>query len=115
MWLTPGRVSCRVKRCSQTLHDCNTKRGHCTDRSTVLVALPYMVKDKSGKLGPTGVGFNPINDGEQPDVLQQCRALMASQRSKSQDVRAATWNVSSMVCRSGVVVDAPGRRKIYLC
>ena len=29
---------------------------------------------------------------------------MARQRSKSQDVRTATWNVSSMVSRSGEVV-----------
>ena len=37
---------------------------------------------------------------------------MACQRSKSQDVRAATWNVSNMVGRSGEVVDALHRRKI---
>ena len=37
---------------------------------------------------------------------------MARQRNKSQDVRAATWNVSSMVSRSGEVVDALHRRKI---
>ena len=37
---------------------------------------------------------------------------MARQRSKSQDVRTATWNVSSMVSRSGEVVDALHRRKI---
>ena len=37
---------------------------------------------------------------------------MAHQRSKSQDVRAATWNVSSMVGQSGGVVDALHRRKI---
>ena len=35
--------------------------------------------------------------------------------SKSQDVRTATWNVSSMVSRSGEVVDALHRRKIYFC
>ena len=35
---------------------------------------------------------------------------MARQRSKSQDVRTATWNVSSMVSRSGEVVDALHRR-----
>ena len=40
---------------------------------------------------------------------------MARQRSKSQDVRAATWSVSSMVGRSGEVVDALHRRKIDLC
>ena len=37
---------------------------------------------------------------------------MARQRSKSHDVRASTWNVSSMVGRSGEVVDALHRRKI---
>ena len=40
---------------------------------------------------------------------------MACQRSKSQDMRAATWNVSSMVGRSGEVVDALHRRKIDFC
>ena len=40
---------------------------------------------------------------------------MACQRSKSQDVRAATWNVSNMVGRSGGVVDALHRRKIDFC
>ena len=39
---------------------------------------------------------------------------MARQRSKSRDVRAATWNVSSIVGRSGEVVDALHRRKIDL-
>ena len=69
------------------------KRGHCTTRSTV----PAMVKDKSGEGGQTAVGLDPINEGVQPDVLQRVRAGMACQRSKSQDVRTATWNVSSMV------------------
>ena len=40
---------------------------------------------------------------------------MACQRSKSQDVRAATWNMSSMVGRSGEVMDALHRRKIDFC
>ena len=40
---------------------------------------------------------------------------MARQRSKSHDVRTATWNVSSMVSRSGEVVDALHRTKIDLC
>ena len=40
---------------------------------------------------------------------------MARQRSKSQDMRMATWNVSSMVSRSGEVVDALQRRKIDFC
>ena len=40
---------------------------------------------------------------------------MACQRGKSQDVRATTWNVSSMVGRSGEVVDALHRRKIDFC
>ena len=52
-----------------------------------------------------------INEGIQPDVLQRGRAGMARQRSKSQDVRTVTWNVSSMVSRSGEVVDALHRRK----
>ena len=47
----------------------------------------------------------------QLDVLQQGRA----QRSKSHDVRPATWNVSSMVGRSGEVVDALYRININLC
>ena len=37
---------------------------------------------------------------------------MARRRSKTQDVRTATWNVSSMVSRSG---DALHRRKIDFC
>ena len=37
---------------------------------------------------------------------------MARQRSKSQGVRTSTWNVSSMVSRSGEVVDALHRRQI---
>ena len=40
---------------------------------------------------------------------------MACQRSKSEDVRAATWNVRSMVGRSGEVVEALHRRKIESC
>ena len=40
---------------------------------------------------------------------------MACQRSKSQDVKAATWNMSRMVVRSGEVVDALHRRNIYFC
>ena len=91
------------------------KRGQCTVRSTVLAAPPAMVKDKSGEGGQTAVGLDPINEGMQPDVLQRGRAGMACQRSKSQDVRAATWNVSSMVGRSGEVVDAIHRRKIDFC
>ena len=87
------------------------KRGHCTARSTVLVAPTAMVKDKSGEGGQTAVGLDPINEGVQPDVLQRGRAGMARQRSKSQDVRADTWNVSSMVKLSGEVVDDLHRRK----
>ena len=90
------------------------EHGHCTARSTVLAAPPAMVKDKSGG-GQTAVGLDPINEGVQPDVLQRGRAGMARQRSKSQDVRTATWNVSSMVSRSGEVVDALHRRKIDFC
>ena len=74
-----------------------------------------MVKDKSGERGQTAVGLDPINEGLHQDVLQQGRVGMARQRSKSQDVRAATCNVSSMVCRSGEMVDALHRRKIDLC
>ena len=70
------------------------KCGHCTTRSTVLAGPPAMVKDKSGEEGQTAVGLDPINDGVQLDVLQRCQAVMACQRSKSQDVRAATWNVA---------------------
>ena len=81
------------------------EHGHCTARSTVLVAPPAMVKDKSGEGGQTAVGLDPINEGVQPDVLQRGRAGMARQRSKSQDV----------VSRSGEVVDALHRRKIDLC
>ena len=91
------------------------EHGHCTARSTVLAAPPAMVKDKSGEGGQTAVGLDPINEGVQPDVLQRGRAGMARQRSKSQDVRTATWNVSSMVSRSGEVVDALHRRKIDFC
>ena len=40
---------------------------------------------------------------------------MACRRHKSLEVRAATWNVSSMVRSSGEVVDALHRRKIDLC
>ena len=79
------------------------KRGHYTARSTVLAAPPAMVKDKSGERGQTAIGLDPINEGVQPDVLQRG---LACQRSKSQDVRVATWNMNSMVGRSGEVVDA---------
>ena len=91
------------------------EHGHCTARSSVLAAPPAMVKDKSGEGGQTAVGLDPINEGVQPDVLQRGRAGMARQRSKSQDVRTATWNVSSMVSRSGEVVDALHRREIDFC
>ena len=87
------------------------EHGHCTARSTVLAAPPAMVKDKSGEGGQTAVGLDPINEG----VLQRDRAGMARQRGKSQDVRTATWNVSSMVSRSGEIVDALHRRKIDFC
>ena len=89
------------------------EHGHCTARSTVLVAPPAMVKHKSREGGQSAVGVHPINEGVQPGVLQRGRAGMAHRRSKSQDVRTATWNVSSMVSRSGEVVDALHRRKIY--
>ena len=112
MWLTPGRASGHKKRFMMA----QLEHGHCTARSTVLVAPPAMVKDKSGEGGQTAVVLNPINEGVQPDVLQRGRAgIMARQRSKSQDVRTATWNLSSMVNRSGEVVDALHRRKIDFC
>ena len=91
------------------------EHGHCTARSTVLAAPPAMVKDKSGEGGQTVVGLDPVNECVQPDVLQRGRAGMACHRSKSQDVRTATWNVSSMLSRSGEVVDALHRRKIDFC
>ena len=40
---------------------------------------------------------------------------MAWQRSKSQEVKAATWKVNSMLHRSGEVVEALHRRKIDFC
>ena len=87
------------------------KRGHCTARGTVLAAPPTMVKNRSGEGGHTTVGLDPINEGVQLDVLQRGRAGMAHQRSNSQDVIAATWNVSSMIGRYVDVVDALHRRK----
>ena len=80
--------------------------------------MRYFLKQdnhKSGEGGQTAIRLDPINEGVQPDVLQRGRAGMARQRSKSQDVRAATWNVSSMVGRSGKVVDALHRRNIDFC
>ena len=91
------------------------EHGHCTAHSTVLAAPPAMLKDKSGEGGQTAAGLDLINEGVQPDVLQRGWTGMARQISKSQDVRTATWNVSSMVSRSGEVVDALHRRKIDLC
>ena len=113
MWLKPGRSSGR-KNVATKLFMMALKRGHCPAHSTVLAASPAMVKHKGGG-GQTAVGLAPINEGVQPDVLQRGRAGMARQSSKSQDVRAATWNVSSMVIRSGEVVDALHRRKIDFC
>ena len=88
---------------------------HCTARSTVLASPPTMVKDTSGEGGQTAVGLDPINEGVQPDVLQRGWAGMARQRSKSLNVRTATWNVSRLISRSGEVVDALHRRKIDFC
>ena len=73
------------------------KRWHCTARSTLLATPPAMVKDKSGEGGQTAVGLDTIYEGVKPDVLQRGQAGMACQRNMSQEVRAATWNVSSMV------------------
>ena len=86
------------------------EHGHCTARSTILAAPPAKVKDKSGEGGQTTVGLDPINES-----VQRGRAGMARQRSRSQDVRTDTWNVRSMISRSGEVVDALHRRKIDLC
>ena len=91
------------------------EHGYCTARSTVLATPPAMVKDNSREGGQTAIGLDPINQGVQSDVLQRGRAAMARQKSKSQDVRTATWNVSRMVSRSGEVVAALHRRKIDLC
>ena len=90
------------------------EHGHCISRSTVLAAPPAMVKDKRGEGGQTAIGLDPINEGVQPNVLQQGRGGMARQRSKSQDVTAATWNVSSMAGRSGEMVNALHIRNIDL-
>ena len=65
--------------------------------------------------GQTAVGLDPINESVQQDVLQRGRTAMACRRSKSQKVRSATWSVSSMVYRSGGVVDALHRRKLDFC
>ena len=105
MWLTPGRTSGRKNVAPKLFMMTQLKYGRCTARSTVLVAPPVMVKEKS-RGGQTAVGLDQINDGVQPDVLQRGRAVMSCQRSKSQDVRAAAWNVSSMVGQSGEVVDS---------
>ena len=48
-------------------------------------------------------------------VSHRGQAVTACQISKSQMVRTATWNVSSMVRRSGEVVEALHRIKIDLC
>ena len=84
-----------------------------TVQPVVALAAPLaMVKDKSGDGGQTAVGLDPINDGVHPDVPQRGRAVMACQRSKTLNVIANTWNVSSIVGRSGEVVDALHRWKI---
>ena len=115
MWLTPGRTSGRKKNVAPKLFMmAQLEHGHCTARSTVLAAPPAIWL-KSGERGQTAVGLDPINEGVQPDVLQRGRAGLARQRSKSHGVRTATWNVSSMVSRSGEVVDALHRRKIDFC
>ena len=44
MWLTPGRASGHKKHGSKLFMMAHLKRGHCTARSTVLVASPAMVK-----------------------------------------------------------------------
>ena len=97
MWLTSGRASGRKNVAPKLFMMAQLKRGHCTARTTVLVAPPAMVKDKSGG-GQTAVRLDPINEDVQPDVLQRGQAGMACQRSKSE-------NVNSMVGRSGEVVE----------
>ena len=76
------------------------------------VVQSWRLHQPSGEGGQTAVGLDPINEGVQPDVLQRGGAGMARQRSESQDVITATWNVSSMVSRSGEVVDALHIKKI---
>ena len=105
MWLTPGRADSRKNVAPKLFMIANLKHGHCTASSTVFAAPPAMVKEKSGEGGQTAVLLDQINDGVQSYVLQRGRAAMACGRSKSQEVRAATWNVSSMVCRSREVVN----------
>ena len=39
---------------------------------------------------------------------------MACRRSKSQEMRAAMWNVSSKVCLSGEVVDTTQKKDLLL-
>ena len=114
MWLTPGRAYGRKHVAPKLFMMAQLEHGHCTARSTVLAAPPAMVKDESGG-GQTACRLDPINEGVQTDVLQRGRAGMAHQRSKTQDVRTATWNVSSIVNRSGEVVDVLHRRNNNFC
>ena len=94
MWFEPESVSTRNNYAPKIFLMVDIKRWHCTDRSTVLAAPTARVKDKSREGGHAAVGIDPIYDGVQPGVLQQSRAR---RRSKSQEVRVATWNVGSMV------------------
>ena len=114
MWLTPGMTTGRKNIAPKLFMMSQLKRGHCTAPNTVLAAPPAMVKDKSGEGGQTAVGLYQINEGVQPDILRG-HAGMARQRSRSHDVGAATWNVSSIVGQSSEVVDALHRRMIDLC
>ena len=97
--MPPGRASGRTKIRSKTPHAARTK----TVQHWRLHYLWLKTKVEEVRL-------YPIYDGGQPDVLRQGRAIMACQRSQLQEVIAATWNVSSMVGRSGDVVNALHRR-----
>ena len=93
MWLTPGWSSGRKNSAPK---------------------LFMMVELNVGILQPT-VGPDPIHDGVQPDILHRGRAVMACRRNKLQEVMDATWNVNSMVRRSGEMVEALHKRKSDFC
>ena len=107
MWLTPGRASGR-KNFAPKLFMMGTVQPIVQSWRLHQPWLKTIVREG----GHTVVRLYPINEDVQPDVLQRGRAGMARQRSKTQD---ATCNVSSMVSRSGEVVDALHRRSIDFC
>ena len=83
MWLIQGRATGRKNSAPLLSIMVKLKRGHCTAHGTVLAAPQRsMVKDKSEEESQTAVRFDPINDGELPDVLQLGRAVMARRRRK---------------------------------